>query len=178
MPQPLEIRSASALGMQPTVRAKRGKQVSEKGLMVHDPMKRCRAENSIEAAKERKRNQVSSHQPDAILKIWLKLLLGVAHHVAGKIKANDSSARYLLQQKAGQFSGTTTRVQQALIPAQPELTQNALSPPKLRRREAVVFRGVPFARICCFRHPKTQEALIKYLRTSVPSVLFTLFVRT
>ncbi len=116
--------------------------------MVQNPVKRCGAEDSIEAVPERQSDQVGSNEADAIAKVWLKILPRVQHHVARKIEADDASPRKILQEKAGQFPGAAARVEQTLIAAQPKFAENALSPLKLRRGEAMVFGGIPFPGIC------------------------------
>jgi hypothetical protein len=113
--------------------------------VVQHPMKRRGAEDSVEAVAERKSDKIGSNEPDTMAKVWRKILLRVQHHVAGNVEADDAAARKILHEKAGQFPGAATRIQQAFIAAQSKLAENALSPVKLRRGEAVILGGVPLA---------------------------------
>ena len=67
------------------------------------------------------------------------------HHIAGEIEPDDSATRKIFQKKASQFSCPATRIEYAFIAAQVQVVEDALSPLKLRRGEAMVFGGVPFA---------------------------------
>jgi hypothetical protein len=107
-------------------------------------VERRSAENSVKAVTERKRDQIGGYKPHPVAKIWLKILLGMQHHVAGKVEANDAAMRKILQEKASQFSGAATGVKHALIAAKPEFAKHPLSPLKLRRGETMVISGIPF----------------------------------
>ena len=107
-------------------------------------MKRRGAENSVKTVTKRKRDQIGRYKLHPVAKIWLKILLGMQHHIAGKVEANDAAMRKILQEKASQFSGAATGVQHTLITAKPKFAQDPLSPLKLRRGETMVISGIPF----------------------------------
>jgi hypothetical protein len=150
--QASDIGTAAALCVQPAGRPQSGIEVAEQRIVVEYPVERCGTEDSIEAVVKRERNQVSGYESDSITKIWRKILLRMKHHVSGKIKADDVAERKILQKNSCQFSGAATGIQQMLIAAQPKFAEHSPSPLKLRRGEAMVFCGVPFARWWRFGH--------------------------
>jgi len=156
--QAIEIGAAAALRVQPTSRAQRFVQVAEQRSVVQHPVERRGAEDSVEAVAERKSDQVSSNEPDSLAKFWLKILPRVQHHVAGKIESDDAAARKIPQKEPGEFAGAATGVEDALVSAQVKFADHALAPLELRRGKAVVFGGVPFARIWRRGHPSSNAS--------------------
>jgi hypothetical protein len=86
--------------------------------MIEDPVERRSAENAVEGIAKRKPNEVADHELRAITELWPKVVLRMPQHVAGEVECDDSAARQILQQKAGQLPGSATGVQNAFVAAE------------------------------------------------------------
>jgi hypothetical protein len=67
------------------------------------------------------------------------------HHIAREIEPNDATARKIVEKKAREFPGAATGIKHAFISTQLKLLEDTLPPLELRRGEAMIFGGVPFA---------------------------------
>jgi len=65
------------------------------------------------------------------------------HHVARKIQSYDPAARKVLQQQLCQSACSATGVENQLVSAEAQFTQDPLAPFELRRGEPMIFRSVP-----------------------------------
>jgi len=119
----------------------------EQCIVIEDPVERCGAENSVEYFAERKRKQISHNELSTITKLCLQITTRILHHVARNVEPDYSPARQFLQQQPRQLTRTASRIQDALIAPQVKRSEHPLSPLKLRRGQAVIFRCVPLARI-------------------------------
>ena len=96
--------------------------------MIPHPMERRSAEDAIEAVAEWESRKIGGNEMSAIAKVWLKILLRVQHHVAGKIESHNAAEWQILQQDAGEFPRAAAGIQQALVTTQLKLPENALPP--------------------------------------------------